>query len=184
MSYIHDALKRSQVQRQQAKSEAGGQPQAISGTGNAASKPGTGKGWAVPVFIVLSISLSAGGYFLGQSDNRGEKTGTAPVHMSTRQPVKPEVVVPKPVKRITTLSPYNQLPYLWELPHSVQQKLGNLSVSIHVYAASSEQRFLYLNNREYRTGEQTSSGVRVERIEPDGAVLSFADQVFRLPRPR
>ena len=89
-------------------------------------------------------------------------------------------------KKLTTqpVKKYSELPYLWALPENIRQTIGSLTVSIHVYAQDASRRILFINNREYRAGEQTSQGPRIESIEPQGVILSYKGEHFKLPRPR
>lgn len=75
------------------------------------------------------------------------------------------------------------VPWLRELPASFRSAVAPLSVNIHVYAGSSEDSVLYINDRQYRAGESLPNGVRVDAVVADGAVLSYQGQQFKLPRP-
>jgi general secretion pathway protein B len=73
--------------------------------------------------------------------------------------------------------------FLRAMPAVFQRELRDLSVTIHIYAPNEADRILYINNRQYRAGEQVRDGVVVEEIVPDGAVLTYRGQRFKLPRP-
>jgi general secretion pathway protein B len=75
-------------------------------------------------------------------------------------------------------------PLLQQMPQDFQRALPALAVTIHVYSHDASQRILFINNREYRKGSQIDGGVRVEDIVPDGVVLSFRGERFKLSRPR
>ena len=75
-------------------------------------------------------------------------------------------------------------PLLQQMPQDFQRSLPSLAVTIHVYSHDESQRILFINNREYRRGSQIEGGIRVEDIVPDGAVLSFRGERFKLSRPR
>lgn len=75
-------------------------------------------------------------------------------------------------------------PLLQQMPQDFQRALPALAVTIHVYSHEESQRILFINNREYRKGSQIDGGIRVEDIVPDGAVLSFRGERFKLSRPR
>jgi general secretion pathway protein B len=75
-------------------------------------------------------------------------------------------------------------PLLQQMPQDFQSALPALAVTIHVYSHDESQRILFINNREYRKGSQIDGGIRVEDIVPDGAVLSFRGERFKLGRPR
>lgn len=57
-----------------------------------------------------------------------------------------------------------------------------LHLDIHVYAAQPADRFVFLNNRKYREGDETPEGTKVERITRDGVVLNHHGVRFLLPR--
>jgi len=64
-----------------------------------------------------------------------------------------------------------------------QRGLAAMTVNIHVYTPEETQRILYINNRQYRRGDEISGGAVVEEIVPDGVVLRWRGQRFKLPRP-
>jgi hypothetical protein len=76
-----------------------------------------------------------------------------------------------------------EAPWLSELPASFRERLPSLVVNIHVYSPKVSQRILYINNRPCRPGQEIDGGVVVEDILPDGVLLRFDHQRFRLPRP-
>lgn len=76
-----------------------------------------------------------------------------------------------------------EAPWLSALPESFRAGLPPLTVTIHVYAPDEAQRILYINNRPYRRGAEIQPGVMVEEIVPEGVVLRYRGQRFRLPRP-
>ena len=60
-------------------------------------------------------------------------------------------------------------------------RLPNLHLALHVFAANPQQRFVMINTRKLREGE-SFEGVMVESITPVGAVLSRNGTRFLLPR--
>ncbi|WP_461575985.1 general secretion pathway protein GspB [Sulfuricaulis sp.] len=75
-------------------------------------------------------------------------------------------------------------PLLQQMPTDFQRALPPLRVSIHVYAPDPSQRILFINNRQYHQGDRVDGNIRVEEIVPDGVILSFQGQRFKLGRPR
>jgi general secretion pathway protein B len=57
-----------------------------------------------------------------------------------------------------------------------------LHLDIHVYATAPAGRFVFINMRKYREGDQTPEGTRIERITRDGVVLTHRGVRFLLPR--
>jgi general secretion pathway protein B len=60
--------------------------------------------------------------------------------------------------------------------------LAELHLDIHVYSAKPDDRFVFINMSKLREGSTLSEGPVVERITPDGVVLRHDGQVFLLQR--
>ncbi len=73
-------------------------------------------------------------------------------------------------------------PTFQEIRARGSSKLADLHVDIHVYAVESENRFVFINMSKLREGEQLKEGPVVAEITPDGVVLDHAGQFFLLPR--
>ncbi|MBZ0154757.1 MAG: general secretion pathway protein GspB [Alphaproteobacteria bacterium] len=65
-----------------------------------------------------------------------------------------------------------------ELPVSVQQSLPALQISGHFYSSTPSSRIVSINGRTVREGQEAAEGVIVERITPDGVILSFQGYRF------
>ncbi len=114
---------------------------------------------------------------------------TPPKKVVTARPVKKSVPNRLPETSKANTAPALPLttdntPLLQQMPQDFQRSLPSLAVTIHVYSHDESQRILFINNREYRRGSQIEGGIRVEDIVPDGAVLSFRGERFKLSRPR
>lgn len=57
-------------------------------------------------------------------------------------------------------------------------KLPQARLTVHVFAEEPAKRFVILNSQRVREGDQTSEGLLVEEIRPDGVTLSFQGQRF------
>ncbi len=55
-----------------------------------------------------------------------------------------------------------------------------LSMDVHVYSEQPNQRFVLINARRYREGEQLKEGPVVEAITREGALLRYGEQRFML----
>ena len=60
--------------------------------------------------------------------------------------------------------------------------IPSLSLDLHVYSPQADERFVFLNMLKLREGDTSPQGVRVERITPDGAILSYQGKEFVLQR--
>ncbi|MEW6330326.1 MAG: general secretion pathway protein GspB [Pseudomonadota bacterium] len=113
----------------------------------------------------------------------------SPKKVTAARTVKKPALTPRPETVKTVSAPavplvMDDTPLLQQMPQDFQRALPALAVTIHVYSHDESQRILFINNREYRKGSQIDGGVRVEDIVPDGVVLSFRGERFKLGRPR
>lgn len=76
----------------------------------------------------------------------------------------------------------NPLPTLDALGGNTALNLPQLHLDIHVYSSVPAERFVFVNKRKYIEGQNLNEGPSVERITPEGAVLSYRGQRFLLPR--
>ena len=53
-------------------------------------------------------------------------------------------------------------------------------MDVHVYSDKPGQRFVLINSRRYREGEQLKEGPVVEAITREGALLRYGEQRFML----
>jgi len=235
MSYILDALRKSQQARQPGTAPRTGAVHNVSQT-----LPVSGWWLALGVVLLLGILAAVLLFWRGTVANlpdppavpvTGEPVATAPVSAPAPVALEKPVAVPESPARktapVTDLAEQARLPAppppppkkiavtraeikpavnrrpetiktatapavplvmddtpLQQMPQDFQRALPALAVTIHVYSHDASQRILFINNREYRKGSQIDGGIRVEDIVPDGAVLSFRGERFKLSRPR
>ncbi len=196
MSYILDALRKSEQERQQkterGKTEAGVLiPRPPQYASNKKLPLLAGAILLSLVFILFMFGIKGNNAPAQKSAIQGEIIGGSVGVKATKQSVsggenENKYQPGNTGKKLTRLpaKEFNELPFLWALPENLRQDIGPLTVSIHVYAQEASKRILFINNREYRAGEQTSQGPRIESIEPQGVILSYRGTYFKLPRPR
>jgi general secretion pathway protein B len=63
---------------------------------------------------------------------------------------------------------------------SARGGVAALHLDLHVYVTQSQQRFIFVNSRKYKEGDTLAEGPLVEQITPDGAVLNFRGNRFKL----
>ena len=68
----------------------------------------------------------------------------------------------------------------WELPLDVRREMPELSLSIHVFSADPEQRFVLINGERRLEGDALGSGARLAEVSRLGAVIEFQDYRFLL----
>ena len=80
----------------------------------------------------------------------------------------------RPEKRVLAVS---------ELPASIQQEVGKLAISFHVYASNPSERRVMINNALMLQGEALESGFTVEQINPEGVILGYRGYRFQRKVP-
>jgi len=184
MSYILDALKKSEIERKRSAEQ-------VSSRGvQTPHSPSYATGRRLPYFVAAFVALILASAIIvnfgGENKNQPalnevkvERSLTKEV--STPANLRHENTIP--AKTSNGMNTYDDLPFLWEKPESFRNGIS-LAVSIHVYAEEPSQRILFINDKEYKVGEQTQQGPRIESIEPQGVILSYRGEYFKLPRPR
>ena len=73
------------------------------------------------------------------------------------------------------------LPVWPQIPtHLFQQLSGNLRLDVHVFSDQPQKSFVLINMRKYRQGEKLQEGAQLDEITPEGVILSFSGQRFKL----
>lgn len=85
----------------------------------------------------------------------------------------PPAAAPKP-------QPLPPPPLLGELSQSYRNSVPVLTLTVHVYSESPGQRFVFINDRRYREGQQLKEGPKLESIQPRGVILSWKGTRFLL----
>ena len=73
------------------------------------------------------------------------------------------------------------VPLYQQLTAAPGSQLPQLRLDLHAYAERPEDRWVLINMHKLREGESLE-GVRLERVTPDGAVLSYRGTQFLLTR--
>ena len=122
----------------------------------------------------------------------GKPAGGEPVALQAVVPEQqtPEVVPDDVVGDVVSASPaqpaaietsVSAIPLLEELPTLLQNSLPDLHFAGHVYGDEASKRMIIINNRIAREGDRISDGLSLEEITPDGVLLRYEGEVFRVP---
>ncbi len=96
------------------------------------------------------------------------------------QPAAGAATIAAPVTMVAEEpSSMDELPTMQELLAS-GVTLPALLLNLHVYDQAPGNRFVMLNSRRLREGDELPEGIRVERITPDGVVLVARGRRFLL----
>lgn len=199
MSYILDALNKSEKERERKKVPGLSRIDAEAETGSL--KPGH---WIAIVLLILLIN--GGGLILLFGDQLFGSDSPAVVDrpVSTTPPAvtQPQASEPAPVAtaeqsadaieetRPLTLNTTQSTPApqpvllpvteLSALPGSVRGQLPALDITTHIYASDSELRMVKVNDIERREGDQLAPMTRLVEITETGVVIAFRQYQYRL----
>ena len=203
MSFILDALKKSEAERQ--RQHAPG----IAGIPESGRRSGSGKWiWILSALLVVNLAVLAGIFLRPGGDSEPVAAGQPGVQQSApqrtvappaiaapqtqREPAAQQPAVadaPAPVRspqgaaaaapeqRVTT-----GLPSLNELQAQGVLQLPEMHLDIHVYSGQPAERFVFVNMKKYTEGATLSEGPAVHEITQDGVVLDHLGTRFLLPR--
>ncbi|MFW2374444.1 MAG: general secretion pathway protein GspB [Gammaproteobacteria bacterium] len=196
MSYILEALKKSEQERQQG-NVPGLQTLPLQLQDSAQSSR-----WPYVVIGMLALSLV---FVLGwmrpwapqqhlvaiqNSVNTAEAVASTPVQANN---ARASVFVPEPdtaavksyiVQRPTPVEPslfLESVPHLRDMPPLVQQAIPDMEFAGHVYSSNAEQRSVIINDRSMAEGETIVDGLKVEQITQKGVVFDYQNQLFQMP---
>lgn len=204
MSFILDALRKSDTQRQEQ-----------AGPGLATTPQQTRKKarsiW-IPLLVgVLVLNALVMGWVLlndpetneeipsAASANPGDGTGTrslrkealpatpaptppAPAAAVTETTRTTPVAEPEPVVNVAAAEDAAAPPSFQQLLIAGILSMPNLHLDIHVYAGEPDKRFVFINGDKYREGERLSHGPIVETITRTGVILTHQGNRFTLER--
>ncbi len=117
-------------------------------------------------------------------DDLAAQTRVARVDPAAAEP-KPVIAPKEPPRQSAPTRPEDPgtILFLRQMPEDFQRRVPGLAVNIHLYSANESENVVYINDRQYRRGEEVTPGVRLEQIVPEGVVLSYEGKRFKVPRP-
>lgn len=185
MSYILDALKKSERERQLR------EPATLSTIDQHIPHQrhaGYRVAGLVVAIVLLTLVVLAGGWFLGSGGFQLADSNT----QQALEPVKkaPESTAPSQVPpkakvaesgvQATQGVPPAEAPIqeLWQLPPAIRSAVGSLAFSLHVYSHEASQRSIIINNRMMREGEALNADLRLLEITAEGVILEYQGTRF------
>lgn len=205
MSFILDALRKSETERQQqGTAEFAGVP-----TSNRREKPPR---WLLVLGLLLAVNVVA---LLGlllrpaeqpaatpvsrpaqtartspaANDNFASQVAAARQNAPAREKARPvaaestaAVIQPPAVTVPETSDAAIALPTIHELLANGTISLPELHVDVHVYSEAREDRFVFINMSKHTEGSRLDEGPLVREITRDGVVLEQNGTTFLLPR--
>lgn len=205
MSFILDALKKSETDRQQQSSAE------FAAVPTSSDNPGAPRWlWALGLLLVINLAVLLG-LFLRPDAGQPSLTSSpatqssAPVvsepsfveqvaavkqDLSTHQEpavAVPQIVQPKPSVAAAVVSSDASrntaaLPSFHTVRANGSIVLPDLHLDIHVYSDVPEDRFVFINMSKLREKSQLTEGPVIEEITPEGVVLEHRGTSFLLTR--
>ncbi len=80
----------------------------------------------------------------------------------------------------TAVLPSDRVFNLNDLPADVRSALPPLKISAHVYSPEPQSRLVQVNDQLLQEGQDSTQGLKVEEIMPNGLVLRFKGYRFRM----
>lgn len=211
MSFILDALKKSESERQRQAS-----PTLADVARPVARQKTPAWMWVLGALLVFNVAVLLGIYFRPDVAPVTEPPATltdeqAPVTTPAQQTAPQPVITPRQETRPlsaeadtaivadadsaadasppvsvaatqTQADEFDSYPTYATLVANGSLQGTDLHVDIHVYSDVAADRFVFINMNKYREGQQLVDGPRVIAITPDGVILQQDTHRFLLPR--
>ncbi len=92
---------------------------------------------------------------------------------------EPMVTSTAPAPRHTTIA---SVPTIDQLRLDGSLQIAELHLDIHVFSEIPTDRFVFINMVKHREGSRTDEGPVVREIRADGVILEYQGRIFLLPR--
>lgn len=195
MSYILDALRKSDQQRQHGMAPTLATAPLPAPTSNTRGKPAR-LFISLLALLLIGIGLSIGWLRPWQGEpaapTPSPSRATPPPEAATPQAMpipaartvsKPESDVPLPMATAPTVQPAAApapIPMVKvEPPVSGRQDLPRVTITVHAYSPDPAERLAAINGRMLHEGDEVEPGLKLERITADGVVLNYKGRRFR-----
>ena len=183
MSYILDALRRSEQERQKGKTPSLHSIHSGSQFATPRSAPSRWP-WLVAGALLGLMGLAAYVWLprpaavpapAARADAAlATPPATAAAVPSASLPAASQVQAPAP-------SGSDSVMEKWQLPPAVQQSLPVMKFSLHAWSSQPAKRSVVINERLMREGMEVSPGLRLREITPDGVILDTGGYRVRMP---
>ena len=203
MSFILDALKKSEAERQ--RQNAPGIANIPEGGRRKSNSKWT---WIIGGLLIVNLAVLVGIVLMPDDETADKSTAMPTVVIETNPepstPAKgaaeakrniPAVLEPEAVANSASyeapagpavVAPQETttagLPSFIELRAKGVIQLPDMHLDIHVYSGKPADRFVFINMSKYKESATLAEGPTVSEITPDGVVLEYLGKRFLLPR--
>ena len=114
---------------------------------------------------------------VAKKTNLAQPTASPPISVKTK---------PAPVKSLPTQvnskEKAKKIPFLREMAPAFRRNIPNLNINVFVYAENPDDRFVIIDMKKYRTGQETE-GLKIKEIKSNSLVLRYNNRIFQIERP-
>ncbi|MBS1196808.1 MAG: hypothetical protein H6R18_593 [Proteobacteria bacterium] len=189
MSYILEALRESDLERQRGMAPTLTTAQMLTPVAVAPRKPMLFF-FGLTIALVLSIGVIIGWLRPWQTEQTPFVTSltTPPAALIDSAPVSapklaPDAKLPKTATRQSTnklTAAPTPTPASKTKPlDSSSQRLQKMTISVHAYSSNAANRKVWINDRMLREGDAVAPGLKLEQITEDGIILNSNGNLFR-----
>ena len=187
MSYILDALRKSEEDRQKSRTKAAGSGFTFVKDTTPPKKRFT-FGLILTSCMLLAAIILGGGWWWAQQDqkeNADTKIETQPVSPPDEDAVGQTIEVDSASTNLevsppaaenssspaTNSQPVDEIPYLSDMSADFQETIPKLTFSGHVYSPEPSLRMIMINDTVVREGDPIGAGLSLEEITRNGVVI-------------
>lgn len=102
--------------------------------------------------------------------------------LKSKPSILPETELDMQMDGMITAEDNSQLQSWFDLPQEFRNKLDLPRLDVHVYSQEPQGRFILVNLKKYREGEELPNGLVLEEILSDGMVMSYQGEHFRVEK--
>jgi general secretion pathway protein B len=175
MSYILDALKKSDQERQE---NTGPTLQTVHRPRLMTNRNGSMFWFGLIILLLVVLLATVWFYFTYSADPTRQETSALQVlgagaseKVNSTARVKPEITEPSSVGSAPVVE-------FGELPDPIKKQIPPLTFSFHVYSDNPDRRTIIINKRRAREGVVVESDLRLDEITEEGVVLSWQSHRF------
>ena len=133
-----------------------------------------------PVPLNDKRNISKGHVSARPADSKGILTKKEPRPIATSkssQDIADDSNRPQPEKATV---PDNKIYAINDLPEAVRLGLPSFTISTHIYSSDKAERLAAINGHIGREGQEVMTGITLESITADGAILRYQGYKFRV----
>ena len=196
MSYILDALRKSEEERQKRSTRPAGSRYTFV-RDNIPAKKKVSFGLILTACMLLAALILGAGWWWsheGQQDMEETSVDVQSVENADDGAVSQHSeIIPPPSQQETSLpaagpsaaparsfEPLQEIPYLSEMSGDFQAGLPELQFSGHVYSSEPGLRLIMINNKVVREGDPVDADLWLDEISEDGVVMRYGQTRFRI----